>query len=372
MKRKLLIAGLFCLVWISMTSATGGGKKKTTTGTSKAAVKGPKGKKANSFTLQSSLLSPARATDSTEPNVGFSELFDEANANSNVRLNPRAIAFVEDYMEKHSEDLLEMKEWGRPYFNMMDGILSKYGLPTELKYLAVIESKLKRTAVSWAGAVGPWQFMPETARLMGLKVTRYKDERTDYFKSTHAAARYLRDLYTEFGDWLLVIAAYNGGPSNVYSAIRKSGSRNFWNLQYYLPAESRTHVKKFIGTHYVFEGGGSVTTLTKAEATAQMGVTATYLLNRKLSTEEQNNARSVTVSGKYHSSIIAKNVMMDMNTFNRYNPDFDKKMASADNAYELKLPVDKMDLFMANKYIILNESVQLLLSGSTVSAGTGK
>ncbi len=99
-----------------------------------------------------------------------------------------------------------------------------------------------------------------------------------------------------------------------------------------------------------------------------MGVTATYLLNRKLSTEELANAKSLSVSGKYHSSCIAKHVMMDMSTFNRYNPDFDKKMASADNAYELKLPTEKMELFMTNKYVILNESVQLLLSGSSVSS----
>ncbi|NML20577.1 lytic transglycosylase domain-containing protein [Pseudoflavitalea sp. G-6-1-2] len=324
----------------------------------------------NHFVLETSLLLPGKA-DSTAPRTGgFSSLFDEEEAgttSAEVRLNPRAMKFVEDYMDKHGEDLLEMKDWGRPYFNMMDGVLAKYGLPTELKYLAVIESKLKRTAVSWAGAVGPWQFMPGTARLLGLKVARGKDERTDFYKSTHAAAKYLRDLYTEFGDWLLVIAAYNGGPGNVYSAIKKSGSRNFWDLQYYLPAESRTHVKKFIGTHYVFEGQGGITTLTKEEAKEQMGVTATYLLNRKLSTEELSASKSLTISGKYHSSCIARHVLMDINTFNRYNPDFDKKMASADNAYELKLPSEKMDLFMANKYNILNESVQMLLSGSSVS-----
>lgn len=320
---------------------------------------------AQTFFLNDTTESPAKVDNK----AAFSELFDNENTATSVRLNPRAISFVKDYMENHSEDLLDMKGWATPYFNMMDKILGKYGLPTELKYLAVIESKLKRNAVSWAGAVGPWQFMPGTARVLGLKVTRSRDERMDYYKSTHAAAKYLRDLYHEFGDWLLVIAAYNGGPANVYKAIKKSGSRNFWNLQYFLPAESRTHVKKFIGTHYVFEGEGGVTTLTKAEATEQMGVAATYLLNRKLSADELTNSKSLTISGKYHSSIIAKNVMMDQATFNRYNPDFDKKMAGASNAYELKLPSDKMELFMANKYTILSESVQLFLSGSTVAAG---
>lgn len=353
MKRKLLVfTGIFVLVCLCMAYKTVGD----------STVK-PLNQvnKANIITLTSVLQLPGKVSDSTDPKAGFNDLFDNAN---NVRLNPRAIAFVQDYMEKNGEDLLQMKDWGMPYFNMIDGIFRKYGLPTELKYLAVIESKLKSTATSCKGAVGPWQFMPQTARELGLKVTTTKDERKDYHKSTKAAALYLRDLYEEFGDWLLVIAAYNGGPGIVYNAIKKSGgSRNFWKLQYFLPAESRNHVKKFIGTHYVFEGQGSVTCLTKAEATEQMGVTATYLLNRRITTDEANNARSIVVSGKYHSTAVIKNILMDANDFNRYNPDFDKKMASADNVYELKLPADKMELFTANKYIILNESVQMLLSG---------
>ncbi len=325
-------------------------------------------KKPNTITLSTQLQLPGKVADSADPKTGFTSLFENASTSNGVRLNPRAITFVQDYMEKNGEDLLKMKDWGRPYFTMIDGILKKYGLPTELKYLAVIESELKPTATSWAGAVGPWQLMPATARVLGLKVGHKVDERTNYHKSTHAAARYLRDLYNEFGDWLLVIAAYNGGPGNVYSAIKKSGgSRNFWKLQNYLPAESRMHVKKFIGTHYIFEGQGSITTLTKAEATEQIGITATYLLNRRLSTEEFATAKSLVVSGKYYSAAIAKNIMMDLAEFNRYNPDFDKKMASADNVYELKLPADRMQLFSTNKYIILNESVQMMLSGTTVS-----
>jgi hypothetical protein len=107
--------------------------------------------------------------------------------------------------------------------------------------------------------------MPATAQVLGLKTGHQNDERTNYYKSTIAAAKYLRDLYAQFNDWLLVLAAYNGGPKPVYNAIQKSGSRNFWVLQNYLPAESRDHVKKFIATHYYFEGRGSETTLTRAE-----------------------------------------------------------------------------------------------------------
>ncbi len=303
---------------------------------------------------------------------GFKDLFEnEGMAGSTApKLNPRAVSFVEDYIDRYEKDLTEMKDWGRPYFNLMDGILVSHHLPKELKYLAVIESRLHPGAVSWAGAVGPWQLMPGTARVLGLKVTRKIDERTNYIKSTHAAARYLNDLYAQFGDWLLVIAAYNGGPGNVLKAIRRSGSRNFWDLQYYLPTESRNHVKKFIGTHYIFEGQGGLTTLTKSETTEHYGENGLYVFNRKLSQEELNNSKGQVISGKYHSMVIAKYVLMDIDVFNRYNPDFDKVIGSAATGYELKLPADKMDLFNANKYQILNESIQLLLTNAVTNAGS--
>jgi membrane-bound lytic murein transglycosylase D len=361
MKRKLFFASIACLGWLCMAYSTDHGIAITPV---------PGHKKLHTVTLSQRFELPGKvANDSADPQEDELALALEMgyNTSNGIRLNPRAIQFVQDYMEKNGEDLRKMRSWARPYFNMMDGVLRKYGLPAELKYLAVIESELKSTATSWAGAVGPWQLMPQTARELGLKVNRARDERTDYHKSTHAAAKYLRDLYREFGDWLLVIAAYNGGPANVYSAIKKSqGSRNFWKIQYFLPGETRMHVKKFIGTHYIFEGQGSITTLTKAEVAEQLGVTATYLLNRRLSKEELSNAKSIEVSGKYYSAAIAKNIMMDIVDFNRYNPDFDAKMASANNLYELKLPADKMDLFLANKYIILNESVQMMLNGATV------
>jgi soluble lytic murein transglycosylase-like protein len=181
-------------------------------------------------------------------------------------LNKHAVKFVRQYLQKNNEDLFRIRQKSKSPFLVMDAVFKSYDLPVELKYLAVIESELKPTALSRVGAAGPWQLMPATAKILGLKITGRYDERTQYKKSTKAAARYLKDLYAEFGDWLLVLAAYNGGPGPVHNAIHKSGSRNFWNLQYYLPAESREHVKKFIATHYYFEGQGSQTTLTKDEA----------------------------------------------------------------------------------------------------------
>jgi membrane-bound lytic murein transglycosylase D len=294
--------------------------------------------------------------------VAFGQLYiaTTVGGSNGVRLNPKALNFVEDYMKENWEELQSLRGWGRPYFSLIENILTEYGLPKELKYLAVIESNLKSTAVSKVGAKGPWQLMPQTARDLGLKVNHNVDERKDYVKSTRAAALYLRDLYNQLGDWLLVIAAYNTGTANVNRAIHRSGSHSFWDLQDYLPLESRLHVKKFIGTQYTFEGQGSVTTLTKEEATDQLSGSEMYVFHRNLTAKELGSSRTITVSGKYSSTVIAKYVLLDSATFNRYNPDFDKIMASSNNSYDLKLPGDKMDLFVSNKYDILTESVQQL------------
>jgi membrane-bound lytic murein transglycosylase D len=305
-----------------------------------------------------------------DPKRAFKDLFintPAATGNYSVQLNPRAISFVQDYMEKHNRQLTQMKGWGRPYFDMMEGILTSHGLPGELKYLAVIESNLKSYAVSWVGAVGPWQFMPETARRMGLKVYYSLDERTDYYKSTHAAAKYLTELYSIYGDWLLVIAAYNGGPGNVNYAIRKSGSRNFWALQNYLPTESRNHVKKFIATHYIMEGNGCITTVTKEEAGDMMFSSKENILNE----DELKNSKTQTITGKYNSLILTKNILMDIASFNRYNPDFDKQI-SVNGTFELRLPQDKMDVFNAKKNQILEESMRWLLAPVMVDKSSSK
>lgn len=288
------------------------------------------------------------------------------------KLNPRAISFVQDYIAKNREDLEDIKARSKPYFKLIDEIFNQYGLPTELKYLAVIESQLKPGSVSWVGAVGPWQLMPATARILGLKVTPKYDERRNYAKSTRAAAIYLRDLYADLGDWLLVLAAYNGGTGNVYKAIKRSHSDDFWNLQYYLPTESRNHVKKFIGTHYYFEGQGGVTTLTRAEATKQLSGSDMYVFSRKLTPEELKNSKTVFISGKYVAPVIARYTMMDFNLFNRYNPDFDKVMASSNNTYDLRLPADKIDLFASNKYQILDESIKSILSDDSAELAIQK
>lgn len=310
----------------------------------------------------------------TDPKTGFQDLYvgkPEEEGLSQVQLNPRAISFVDDYMRKHRKGLENLKGWGRPYFDMIDAVLNYHGLPRELKYLAVIESYLRTYAVSWAGAVGPWQFMPATGRRFGLKVNDYVDERTDYYKSTHAAAKYLSELYDIYKDWLLVIAAYNGGPGNVNAAIRKSKSRNFWDLQHFLPAESRDHVKKFIATHYVMEGDGGITTLTKEEAEVLKQASNINPAAKNLSADEMNNSKVQAISGRYNSLVITKHILLTITEFNRYNPDFDK-LITHNGKYELRLPADKMELFMAKRYDILNESLQIMLDNFKQSISTPK
>lgn len=302
-----------------------------------------------------------RKVIAVNPRTGFKDLFEHTNtATTGARLNPMAVSFVQDYIESNSKRLDKMKSWGRPYFDMMDGVLTKHGLPAELKYLSVIESDLKSYAVSWAGAVGPWQFMPETARLMGLRVGKGRDERTDFTKSTNAAARYLSQLYGIYNDWLLVIAAYNGGPGNVDKAIRRSGSRNFWNLQYHLPTESRNHVKKFIATHYIMEGAAGVTTLTKSERT-ELAMTQPEAVE-----VTPASAEMIQVSGKYNALVMAQYLKMNIAEFNRLNPGFDKQLAT-NGTYSLRLPADKMLEFQAAKPQILEQSIRLMLASASKS-----
>ena len=137
------------------------------------------------------------------------------------------------------------------YFPMIEDIFDSYGLPTELKYMAVIESALNANAVSRVGATGLWQFMYSTGRSYGLTINSIVDERRDPVKSTHAAARYIKDLYNIYNDWILVIAAYNCGPGNVNKAIRRSDNRkDYWEIYYRLPRETRGYIPQYVAATY--------------------------------------------------------------------------------------------------------------------------
>jgi membrane-bound lytic murein transglycosylase D len=325
----------------------------------------------NAFKAESATGSdPKRtASDSTQTDkYGFTSLFSASNYDPSkpyvAQLNPKAVPFVQAYIKENGQDLEKMKVWGKPYFDMYDGILAQYKLPLELKYLSVIESKLKNTAVSWAGAVGPWQLMPATARTLGLRVTSKVDERRNFYKSTHAASKMLKSLHNQFDDWLLVIAAYNCGAGRVKSAIRKSNSSNFWDMQRFLPLETRNHVKKFIGTHYIFEGTGGLTTMTASEIDDyDLDMVNYEARHLPISPDENSNTTTLEINGKYNANIIAKHVGIDMKQFSKLNPNFEKTILNG-HKYNLRLPIEKMIQFNNKKTYILNESVQVLLSAS--------
>lgn len=291
---------------------------------------------------------------------GFKSLFTNNEYDSSkpyqAQLNPKAVSFVQDYINKQGKELEKMKQWGKPYLNLYDNILRQYNIPVQMKYLSVIESHLQSNLVSWAGAVGPWQIMDYEAKRFGLKIGNGIDERTDYVKSTHVACKLMKELYAEFGDWLLVVAAYNGGAGRVRGAIKKSGSKEFWDLQYYVYEETRNHVKKFIATHCVFEGGAGFTTNTASEnkkflQLQQQQKSETQLLDSTNTTIELN--------GRYNSVIICNTLQFNIASFNQLNPNFDKQLAEG-KSYKMVIPKEKLPLFTNKKNEILQQSFRLL------------
>jgi len=210
-----------------------------------------------------------------------------------IPLHPSMGIFVADYADDNEELFEQLRLTKSNYLKTIDKVFIQHNIPVELKYMAIVESKLKTNARSGVGAVGVWQFMPATAKIFGLKITSAYDERQHLWKSSAAAARYLNELYDIFEDWLLVVASYNSGPAPVLSAIKKSGSRNFWKLQYFLPKETRLHVKRFIATHYYFEGTGSLVTLGKAESEKYLKELEAFNLKNTDNDEENDNDNHV-------------------------------------------------------------------------------
>lgn len=157
------------------------------------------------------------------------------------------------YSEKRGVAMEQAMGLSSYYFPIFEEVFCKYGIPLELKYLAVVESMLRPTATSRAGAKGLWQFMYRTARSYGLHIDSYIDERMDVEKSTDAAARYLKNLHNMLGDWALAVSAYNCGAGNVNKAIRRAGGkRDFWSVYSYLPTETRGYLPAFVGVMYAF------------------------------------------------------------------------------------------------------------------------
>jgi len=160
-------------------------------------------------------------------------------------------SFIDLYTIRRRTQLSYLLGLGDYYFKIFDQALEKAKLPLELRYLPVIESALRPTAFSRAGAAGLWQFMVGTGKMYGLEINSLVDERMDPYKSTTAAVAYLKDLYAIYDDWHLVIAAYNCGPGNVNKAIRRAGGKkDYWTIYPFLPAETRGYVPIFIAANY--------------------------------------------------------------------------------------------------------------------------
>ena len=162
--------------------------------------------------------------------------------------------YVQSYIDQYTANRDEMGQvigLSKYYFPIYEKIFRDAGIPEELKYLSIVESKLDPNAISRVGAAGPWQFMGTTAKVYGLNMDDYVDERRDPVRATYAAAAYLKDAYEEFGDWLDAIASYNCGKSNVENAIAQAGASDFWSIRQYLPVETRNYVPAYIAVAYV-------------------------------------------------------------------------------------------------------------------------
>jgi membrane-bound lytic murein transglycosylase D len=238
--------------------------------------------------------------------------------------------------------------------------------------------------------------MPAEATRLGLKLNP-NDERTDYHKSTQAAATLLKELYQKYGDWLLVVAAYNGGAGRVSRAIEKAGTKDFWKIEYDLPLETRNHVKKFIATHYVFEGEDASASdkwnyvngasdkwdyvnrasdkwnyvngasdkwdyVNRASDKWDYvnGATETKDKNR-INILLQSQFQEVVISGRYKINVIATYLNLDPKDLSILNPKFDQ-VVSTGKQYALKLPMGSLEKFEARKFDILQASLQSLYS----------
>lgn len=182
----------------------------------------------------------------------FKDCFAFLNSNTSLPIDYNEVTY--NYTKKY----LSYQWYGKIiglstyYFPLFEKKLAQYGMPLELKYLAVVESALNPRATSWVGAKGLWQFMPLTGADYGMKQNQYVNIFYDPVANTDSAVRYLRDLYKQLGDWNLAISAYNCGAGNVNKAIRKAGSRSYWKVRPYLPKETQAYVPSFIAVNYMF------------------------------------------------------------------------------------------------------------------------
>ncbi len=238
--------------------------------------------------------------------------------------------FIEMYVVKKRLQVAGMLGLSEYYFPIFEEALAAHGMPLELKYLPVIESALNPVARSRARACGLWQFMYYTGRQYKLEINSYIDERYDPVKSTEAAVRYLGDLYAIYNDWILVIAAYNCGPGNVNKAIRRSGGKkNYWDIYYHLPRETRGYVPAFIAAMYAFN----------------------YAKEHHIYPLECNLpllCDTLLVNDALHFEQLSKNMDISMDEIRDVNPQYYKDIIPAGfgKSYALKLPYNHVGTFI--------------------------
>ncbi len=258
-------------------------------------------------------------------------------------------SYIEMYTARKRDLVSYMLTIGEYYFPLFEEALDREGLPLELKYLPVIESALNPVAVSRAGATGLWQFMLRTGQGYGLEVNSLVDERRDPYKSTQAAVRYLRDLHLIYNDWNLVIAAYNCGPGNVNKAIARSGGKkDYWEIYYFLPKETRGYVPAFIAANYVMN----------------------YYSEHNICPVSYSNSSvaldTIQVREQMHFTQLASILNISVNDIKRWNPQFKNDIIPGEyKPYTLSLPTNKMIDFIAKKQEIIDYKKDELLTHRT-------
>lgn len=264
----------------------------------------------------------------------------ELSFNSVVR------SYIEMYTNRRRDLVSYMLSLGNYYYPMFEEALDRYGLPLELKYLPVIESALNPVAVSRMGATGLWQFMLRTGKEYNLEVNSLVDERRDPYKSTDAAARYLKDLHQIYGDWNLVIAAYNCGPGNVNKAIARSGGkRDYWDIYYNLPRETRGYVPVFIAANYV------------------MNYNDDHNICHQESSGDFMSLDTVHVTEEIHFKQISEVLDIPIEDIRRYNPQFKRDIIPGNHKpYTLVLPAKQMYAYISKSDIIKNHNSSLYLT----------
>lgn len=279
--------------------------------------------------------------------------------------------YTEKYLKSHQKTITTVQDRSKKVFPLIDGVLEQNKIPKELKYLAVIESALNNQARSRVGAVGPWQFMSYTGKEMGLVVNGKRDDRKDWLRSTNAAAKYMMKLYEQLDDWLLVIAAYNSGPSPVLRAIQKTGSRNFWDIKALLPKETQGHVLAFVATatifeklgHYIGEEIPDEISYTKPDPAAIKAAEKPKPKPR-FTEDELKSMAIVRISEPLYPELLMEELGMDAKQLYNWNFDYELFEYNTYNSevYNLRIPKEKLDHFIARKDYLEKRSKQIYMA----------